>query len=72
MSLRSLPGKIYLSKKRSPILRATVTKQSVDSNNTKDYKFTSFRFKSFETILWEECEVKQDVKHTVYYYIVIG
>ncbi len=44
-------GKKYLSKIRSPTLRGTVTKLKVDSNNTKDGKFRSFRFKSFETDL---------------------
>ncbi len=59
--------KEYLSKIRSPTLRATVTKLMVDSNNTKDCKFRSFRFKSFETDVCEECEVKHDVKHILIY-----
>ncbi len=66
MSLR-LPGKKHLSKIRSPTLRATVTKLRVNSNNTNDCKFRSFRFKSFETDLCEECEVKHDVKHVLLY-----
>ncbi len=57
----------YLSKIRSPTLRATVTELRVDSNNTKDCKFRSFRFKSFETDHCEECDVKQDVKHILLY-----
>ncbi len=57
----------YLSKIRSRTLRATVTKLRVNSNNTKDCKFRSFRFKSFETDLCEECEVKQNVKHILLY-----
>ncbi len=59
--------KQYLSKIGSPTFRATVTKLRVDSNNTKGCKFRSFRFKSFETDLFEECEVKQDY----YTYIII-
>ncbi len=65
--VRPTMRKKYLSKIRSPTLRATVTKLRVDSNNTKDCKFGSFRFKSFETDLREECEVNQDVKHILLY-----
>ncbi len=72
MLLKSLLGKKYLSKIISPTLRATITKLRVDSNNTNDCKFRSFRFKSFETDLCEECEVKQDVQHILLYYYNIG
>ncbi len=53
-------GKKYLSRIRSPTLRATVTKLSLRGLIliTQDCKFRSFRFKSFETDLCEECEVK--------------
>ncbi len=71
MSLRSLPGKTILKQNKITNFKSysnfLLTKLRIDSNNTKDCKFRSFKFKSFETDPCEECEVKQDVKHILLY-----
>ena len=56
-------GKRYLNVVRAPAVRALITKLRLDSNNTADCKFRSFRFKSAISNMCKECKCCDDVKH---------
>jgi hypothetical protein len=57
----------YLKTVRNPLIRNTITRLRIDANKLEDCKYRSVRFKNTPSDLCSECNIRNDVEHSLYF-----